>query len=54
MSKSVHVKSLESWNVGPKGTPPVNKIAVRVKKGHRGPQGQRPGTFQGATNFSQR
>jgi hypothetical protein len=56
MSKSAHVKTVESWTIR-KGVPaPVQrtKIAVRVKAGSTGPQGQRPGTFQGATNFSQR
>ena len=56
MSKSAHVKALESWTLRHNVPTPtvVNKIAVRVKAGQRGPQGQRPGTFQGATNFSQR
>jgi len=55
MSKSAHVKTVESWNVKVGGnTVQRTKIAVRVKAGSSGPQGQRPGTFQGATNFSQR
>jgi hypothetical protein len=55
MSKSVHVKTVESWTVKVSGNKVQRtKIAVRVKAGATGPQGQRPGTFQGATNFSQR
>lgn len=56
MSKSPHVKTVENWTVRKGQASPVSvtKIAVRVKAGSSGPQGQRPGTFQGATNFSQR
>lgn len=55
MSKSVHVKAVEAWNVKVAGqTVQRTKIAVRVAAGKTGPQGQKPGTFQGATNFRQR
>ena len=51
-SESVHVKSTEVWTVK-QGTKKVLvvKAAVRVRKGASGPGVNRPGTFQGATNF---
>lgn len=56
MSK-VHVKSIETWvprQGSNRGQQPFTQIAVRVAAGKVGPQGQRPGTFQGATNFRQK
>lgn len=50
---TIHVKSVETWY--PKGDPNQTgwvQIAVRVRKGATG--GNRPGTFQGATNFKMR
>jgi hypothetical protein len=52
--KFQHVKSIETWTPRQPGQPSFTKVAVRVAKGKVGPQGQRPGTFQGATNFRQK
>lgn len=47
----IHVVSQENWtrNKGTKAEVTVTKSAVRVAKGVSG--ANRPGTFQGATNF---
>jgi hypothetical protein len=51
--KNIHEKSVETWYPGGDQTKQGwVKIATRVRKGAIG--GNRPGTFEGSTNYRQR